>query len=558
MNDDIPPASQSHPIDALEWQVYRTLSLQPHGFGEERVRIWPKLVHLNDHYYEDRRELSLSSAWSEVSMDIPEIEGELDGTPHTDEHQIELDTDRSFVLYPVDQSNDRERRQNALNRLIVSIFRKRPRLHYFQGYHDIVSVVFLTLPKEMHLPVVEKLSLHRVRDSMGPNLDPVVGLLRILKNLLRLADSQFAATLERTAPLPYYALSNLLTLFSHDVPTLPLIQHIFDYLLSRPPIAVVYLAAALILTRREEVQLLEDEGEEGMMHSLLTVLPDLYEEGEEAPELPNQDPVPPKHSPEAPSIHAVEGEEAKAPYGRICGSLGRTDDLPPSSQPIDVLATSDESSGATQTTTPELAEEQGAIVAEQTGLSGEEPGPATIPVPDDVVLLEASSPVLVEAPVDLEHTTGPEREPHRELDAETIIDAPTPSTRASPRRACTRLPTILGPQSAMRTWSERAADLPDDDEAEAMGARPELVVLPRRKLRKPRRLTDIVLQRRTMVAGAVIVLGVAVAVYGLSAGVAPGGNGHPRHSMGKKMGKLVGGMFVGAGRVLDGFRKALE
>ena len=48
-----------------------------------------------------------------------------------------------------------------------------------------------------------------------------------------------------TAPLPYYALSNLLTLFSHDVPTLPLIQHIFDYLLSRPPIVVVYLAAAV-------------------------------------------------------------------------------------------------------------------------------------------------------------------------------------------------------------------------------------------------------------------------------------------------------------------------
>lgn len=49
----------------------------------------------------------------------------------------------------------------------------------------------------------------------------------------------------RNTPLPYFALSNLLTLFSHDVPTLPLIQHVFDYLLSRPPIASVYLAAAV-------------------------------------------------------------------------------------------------------------------------------------------------------------------------------------------------------------------------------------------------------------------------------------------------------------------------
>lgn len=49
----------------------------------------------------------------------------------------------------------------------------------------------------------------------------------------------------RHSPLPYYALSNLLTLFSHDMPTLPLIQHVFDYLLCRPPIITVYLAAAV-------------------------------------------------------------------------------------------------------------------------------------------------------------------------------------------------------------------------------------------------------------------------------------------------------------------------
>ena len=45
--------------------------------------------------------------------------------------------------------------------------------------------------------------------------------------------------------MPYYALSNLLTLFSHDMPTLALIQHTFDYLLVRPPVACVYVAAAV-------------------------------------------------------------------------------------------------------------------------------------------------------------------------------------------------------------------------------------------------------------------------------------------------------------------------
>ena len=43
-----------------------------------------------------------SSIWSDAGFDLgnPEKE-ELDGDPHADEHQIGLDTDRSFVLYPV-------------------------------------------------------------------------------------------------------------------------------------------------------------------------------------------------------------------------------------------------------------------------------------------------------------------------------------------------------------------------------------------------------------------------------------------------------------------------
>ena len=55
----------------------------------------------------------------------------------------------------------------------------------------------------------------------------------------------------------------------------------------------------LTLTRRQEVQALEEEGEDGMVHSLLTVLPDLYEEGddppgplvEEKPSLPQDSPA---------------------------------------------------------------------------------------------------------------------------------------------------------------------------------------------------------------------------------------------------------------------------
>lgn len=75
--------------------------------------------------------------------------------------------------------------------------------------------MFLTLPKELQLLCVEKLSLHHVRDAMGSSLEPVVGLLRyairmvdsllpdqrfrVLTRVLALADPEYAARLETYA-----------------------------------------------------------------------------------------------------------------------------------------------------------------------------------------------------------------------------------------------------------------------------------------------------------------------------------------------------------------------
>lgn len=83
---------------------------------------------------------------------------------------------------------------------------------------------------------------------------------RALQRVLKLADYGYAECLDseylsffyssclpliadRNAPLPYFALLNILTLISHDMPTLSLIQHVFDY--CRPPISAGYLAAVV-------------------------------------------------------------------------------------------------------------------------------------------------------------------------------------------------------------------------------------------------------------------------------------------------------------------------
>ncbi|KAG1851918.1 rab-GTPase-TBC domain-containing protein [Suillus subluteus] len=253
----------------MNWDALRAQSLRPGGFGNERTRVWPALLGV--------RVPSEPPPYAEVSP-----EPSTNDPPHPEERQVRLDTDRSFVMYPADNDDESRRTvlQTSLNSLIVSLLRKRRKLHYFQGYHDIVTVILLTLPPELQLPCVEKLSLHRVRDSMGPTLEPVLGLLRITRNLLRIIDPKYAMLLESIGPLPFHALSNLLTLFSHEVPTLPLIQHVWDFLLCREPLAVVWLAVAVILVRKPDVLQLAAEDEDGMIHSLLNALPALSDDPE--------------------------------------------------------------------------------------------------------------------------------------------------------------------------------------------------------------------------------------------------------------------------------------
>lgn len=49
--------------------------------------------------------------------------------------------------------------------------------------------------------------------------------------------------------LPFFALSWILTLFSHDVDTLEPVQRIFDYLIARNPISAIYLAVAVRISK---------------------------------------------------------------------------------------------------------------------------------------------------------------------------------------------------------------------------------------------------------------------------------------------------------------------
>ncbi|GBB95077.1 hypothetical protein RclHR1_02470021 [Rhizophagus clarus] len=84
---------------------------------------------------------------------------------HKDERQVLLDVDRSFVYYPKGISNaEKKQKQSELNDVIVGILRRHPNLAYYQGFHDICSVLLLVLGnKEAAIKAGENIAMFLLR-----------------------------------------------------------------------------------------------------------------------------------------------------------------------------------------------------------------------------------------------------------------------------------------------------------------------------------------------------------------------------------------------------------
>jgi len=374
---------------------------------------------------------------------------------------------------------------------------------------------------------------------MGRTLEPLTGLMIILQRLLRLADPPYAAVLDELSPLPYAALSHLLTLFAHATPTLPLIQHIFDYILARPPLIIVYLVAAVTLSRKDEVLRFGGIGDEGMVHSVLTGLPtfteysDVYGADQTSP-----DPEPAaavlehfgvtNRADDLPLVHEVSKSACKPSEPDVYTGIplpsptpGATaavrpeagtppiPDLPP---PYNegIPAVGDHQAPPLSQTGTSIS-----ISAPRSAPSGlASSDPADIPLPPSPVSTPPASPIHAES----SHSQSIySLLSVLKLSDELIVRFPP----ITPDLCLTR---TLGPASAMRTWAQESASQPSDDQAEALVvAGTDIVVRevleppphekePRQRPRKGRMRKSRRSETRLLVVGAVLVLGAAVAV----------------------------------------------
>ena len=330
------------------------------------------------------------------------------------------------------------------------------------------------------------------------------------------------------------------------------------------------------------MQRLREEGEEGMIHSLLSSLPDLYDDYEsDEPASPIEASV--EVAGEASTKSAQEKdlviETLDAASSPECNDDGPNDVLFSEIESVtDISSHSDDTTlmdessniGDAETDFPSTLEDDPTLVSgptEKTSHHLQEPSTETVgsfhTVPE-VADPEEPAQVDEKAPEPVAEGT---RRPR--IHISTLLERA--DELFNRHHLSIDLPSIMGPQSVMRTWTENPALLPTDDEAEIIVTRPHQVVLPpppeddeeqaekieedsvqhkrkrvRRRLRKPTRIASMVVERKAVVASAVLVLGVAMAVYGFQ--VAP----EPHHSHAaarelRRFSKYFGGIVIGAG-----------
>lgn len=124
-------------------------------------------------------------------------------------------------------------------------------LCYFQGFHDIVQVLMLVLGANAAYPAVEFVSLLRIRDYMLPSMAPALKHLWLLPAILQAADRELAGHL--ALPHVHYALPATLTLYAHEIEQYSDIARLFDFILAHEPVMSIYLFAATVLSRRDQL-----------------------------------------------------------------------------------------------------------------------------------------------------------------------------------------------------------------------------------------------------------------------------------------------------------------
>ena len=243
-------------------KTLRELAISEHGLinDELRRRAWPQLIGVDM-----LTETCILPTQEEVEA-------------HKSYRQVVLDVDRSLKRFPPGIGDDeRPELQDQLTRLIVRVLMKHPHLNYYQGYHDIAITFLLVVGEELGFHIVERLSAGKqLSEFMTPTMERTTYLLQFMYPVIKQECLELHDYMEESEVGTIFALSWLITWFSHVLPNYKDVVRMFDFFLAhaQAPMMPVYLATAIVLHRQNEILMSGPENcDMAYVHGLLSRIP---------------------------------------------------------------------------------------------------------------------------------------------------------------------------------------------------------------------------------------------------------------------------------------------
>ncbi|KAK0395980.1 hypothetical protein QR680_001516 [Steinernema hermaphroditum] len=194
---------------------------------------------------------------------------------HQEWNQVELDVNRLLSRFPPYISEERRLfLQNELTPIIVRVLWQDRSFRYYQGFHDVCLTLVLVLGPKTGYKVAKALSTKSAfHNFLTRSLeDSAMRDLSYMYVLLWKEDPGLERFMRNASVGCMFALSWILTWFSHSLREYSQVVQFFDFFLSNDPLMPVYVSAALVLSRRNEVFACEPEMP--IIHHLLTRIPE--------------------------------------------------------------------------------------------------------------------------------------------------------------------------------------------------------------------------------------------------------------------------------------------
>ncbi|KAI9292124.1 RabGAP/TBC [Neoconidiobolus thromboides FSU 785] len=198
---------------------------------------------------------------------------------HPDDEQMKRDGQRAFKNIPRNIDDvKRKRKRVELIELLKAIFQREPELNYYQGFHEIASVLLLVLGKRKVANCIQNLSLNYLRDSMQGTLGPMMRQMALSSYLIKVEEPELYEFLLQTKAQSYYGLSWVLTWFTLGSESLTRCSRYIDLFLASNPILPIYIMAAATIKRKGKILKLEKNRE--LVYNYLKTFPSELEDEE--------------------------------------------------------------------------------------------------------------------------------------------------------------------------------------------------------------------------------------------------------------------------------------